>query len=484
MLLVYFLHQVYAGDDILDEPPEVSVHDTGYGEYVELMIRYEESLICNDRRKLMKKIACEMCGSPDLVKQDGFFVCQHCGCKYTVEEAKKLMIDGVVEVKGTVKVDNSDAFPYYLQMAQSAIEGTNAENANKYSDKALEIDPQNAKAWKCKMQAASLSISGDNYNAEEQGTAGKNAIKYAEGSVAEKEEMEEYVYCFLLSRAQLYFHSIAQVVVQNYESLVQAYNALNRIDPYHSSEQAYGADSGNLMTFYKSAESAAALFDYVPEEAYGKYLTVCKWAEKCADSISELQEGFVKRLSAYKYGMTGTHYIDLANQIRSKAKAGEKIYQEQRLPEIQRRRDEYWKSHPDEKKRLEKRLTELKEEKEIVALKIKEVEKNIAEIKEEIIVDDSEYRSIEKQIDMLTKQKTKLGLFSIKERKNIQQQIDKAVLEKGWAKSKMEESRNAQEALVAPKIKEQQEEGIRLTDRNDQITSEIEEIQNELEKGR
>lgn len=56
----------------------------------------------------MKKLTCEMCGSTDLVKQDGVFVCQSCGCKYSVEEAKKMMIDGTVEVTGTVKVDNTD----------------------------------------------------------------------------------------------------------------------------------------------------------------------------------------------------------------------------------------------------------------------------------------------------------------------------------------------------------------------------------------
>ena len=36
---------------------------------------------------------CEICGSTDLVKQDGFFVCQSCGTKYTVEEARKLLGD-------------------------------------------------------------------------------------------------------------------------------------------------------------------------------------------------------------------------------------------------------------------------------------------------------------------------------------------------------------------------------------------------------
>ena len=39
----------------------------------------------------MKQLICEMCGGNDLIKQDGVFVCQNCGTKYTVEEAKKMM---------------------------------------------------------------------------------------------------------------------------------------------------------------------------------------------------------------------------------------------------------------------------------------------------------------------------------------------------------------------------------------------------------
>lgn len=37
----------------------------------------------------MPKLACEICGS-DLVKDEGVFVCQGCGAKYTLEEARQL----------------------------------------------------------------------------------------------------------------------------------------------------------------------------------------------------------------------------------------------------------------------------------------------------------------------------------------------------------------------------------------------------------
>ena len=39
----------------------------------------------------MKKIVCEMCECTEFVKKDGLFVCQDCGCKYSVADAKKMM---------------------------------------------------------------------------------------------------------------------------------------------------------------------------------------------------------------------------------------------------------------------------------------------------------------------------------------------------------------------------------------------------------
>lgn len=89
----------------------------------------------------MKRLTCEMCGSTDLVKENGLFVCQSCGCKYSVEEAKKLMIEGTVQVEGTVKIDNSDMVETYRDMAHNAYVAGNTEEAYQYYLKVLEIDP-------------------------------------------------------------------------------------------------------------------------------------------------------------------------------------------------------------------------------------------------------------------------------------------------------------------------------------------------------
>lgn len=94
----------------------------------------------------MKALQCEMCGSQNLVKDGGVFVCQSCGTKYTVEEAKKMMVEGTVDVKGTVKVDTSDELKNLYEIARRAKDAENSANAAKYYDMILVKDPSSWEA--------------------------------------------------------------------------------------------------------------------------------------------------------------------------------------------------------------------------------------------------------------------------------------------------------------------------------------------------
>lgn len=112
----------------------------------------------------MKAMVCEMCNGQDLVKQDGMYVCQSCGTKYTVEEAKKLLVEG------TVKIDKTDDVEKLLVLARRAREDDNSENAEKYYEMVLREDPNNweaaffqvyYKAMQCKVadiSSAAMSV--------------------------------------------------------------------------------------------------------------------------------------------------------------------------------------------------------------------------------------------------------------------------------------------------------------------------------------
>lgn len=120
----------------------------------------------------MKQLTCEMCGSTDLMKQDGVFVCQSCGTKYSVEEARKMMVEGTVDVTGsTVKVDTSAELANLYQIARRAKDDNNGANAAKYYDMILVKDPTSweasfyvvyFKAMECKIaqiRSAAISVS-------------------------------------------------------------------------------------------------------------------------------------------------------------------------------------------------------------------------------------------------------------------------------------------------------------------------------------
>ena len=78
-----------------------------------------------------------MCGSVEIVKQEGLFVCQSCGTMYSVEEAKKMMIEGTVVIDRTAEVQN------LIIRAKIEIDQKRNENAKNILNEALNKDPQN-----------------------------------------------------------------------------------------------------------------------------------------------------------------------------------------------------------------------------------------------------------------------------------------------------------------------------------------------------
>ncbi len=117
----------------------------------------------------MKQLTCEMCGGTDLIKQDGVFMCQNCGMKYSVEEAKRMMIEGTVDVQGTVKVDNSAFVEKYLANARRAYEKEDWEEVEKYYNMVEQNAPNNMEAvFFSAFGKAMLSMTDDDYYKRQQ----------------------------------------------------------------------------------------------------------------------------------------------------------------------------------------------------------------------------------------------------------------------------------------------------------------------------
>ena len=130
----------------------------------------------------MKAIVCEMCSSHDVVKEDGYYICQSCGTKYSTDEAKKLL----VEISGEVKVDSSDKVSNLCIIAEQAMDSGNFADAIKFSDEAIVIDMKCEKAWYIKAMSATRTSCLKDIQLRASFSALKQLIALVDTETAEK----------------------------------------------------------------------------------------------------------------------------------------------------------------------------------------------------------------------------------------------------------------------------------------------------------
>lgn len=145
----------------------------------------------------MKSLVCELCGGNNVIKQDGLFVCQYCGTKYSTEEAKKLIIEGTVDVTGTVKVDNSTFVKKYLANARRAYAKDDWEEVEKYYNMVEQNAPHNMEAvFFSSFGKAMLSLTDNEYFKREQKfTVLNKSISVINDYFEETDEAKEEVLC-------------------------------------------------------------------------------------------------------------------------------------------------------------------------------------------------------------------------------------------------------------------------------------------------
>lgn len=114
----------------------------------------------------MKRLVCDMCEGTDFVKENGVFVCQGCGCKYSVEEARRMMSEApaapAVQPGVEVQVSNAAQLENLLNLAQSSYDSKNYAQAEEFCNKVIAIDAQNFEAWKLKGMAVNYQITASN----------------------------------------------------------------------------------------------------------------------------------------------------------------------------------------------------------------------------------------------------------------------------------------------------------------------------------
>ncbi len=106
----------------------------------------------------MKRIVCELCESTNLIKQNGMFVCQSCGTKYSLEDAKKMMVEvddpaGSESGLSVPVAEDNPQIQNLLELARVSLSSNNYAEAEKFCNQVIAIDAQNFDAWKLKGDA-------------------------------------------------------------------------------------------------------------------------------------------------------------------------------------------------------------------------------------------------------------------------------------------------------------------------------------------
>ena len=171
----------------------------------------------------MKALVCEMCNSNDVVKQDDYFVCQSCGTKYSVEEARKIMLEG------STLIDEMSKFEHYYKMAKSAGEWMDNKEAEEYSNKILDIAPNNYKALFLKGKAVGRQSSLANLRIDESISYFTKAIENVTG------EQQIEIKSEIHSEIEHLSLTVVQMFMKNFRKYTSKYEyeiIKNRIIPF------------------------------------------------------------------------------------------------------------------------------------------------------------------------------------------------------------------------------------------------------------
>lgn len=327
----------------------------------------------------MKQLTCEMCGSTDLLKQDGVFVCQSCGCKYSVEEARKMMIEGTVDIQGTVTVDNSAFVKKYLENARRAKEKEDWQETEKYYNMVEQNDPDNIEAifYSAYGKAKSTLVDADIYKRQAAFKVLQNCISVIDDHYDPSRGEENRIAIEGMAK------DITLMMCSNfvYTEWKNGYGVVTKTNK----GETYVLFAGLIDSFRDSILNIAKVDENT--YLYSSIILVCTTA-KLID--------FWKKNKAFQGVMDS--YINEAQGRLDKIK-NERI-------------NKYWEEHKEEKERLEAEKSSLQSE-------IDGFNATINSFEEVKVV-----ARIQGQIDALRAEKDSLGLFKLKEKKAVQEKID------------------------------------------------------------
>ncbi len=521
----------------------------------------------------MKKIVCDLCESTEFTKEGGFFICQGCGTKYSLEEAKGMMreVEGAGPVSTGTPVTavpmgnpNQQQIDNLLLLATNAYSASNNEETEKYCNRAIEYDAMCYKAWFLKAKAIGWSSTIQNPRVAEAAHSFKQAVDFAPEEEKEsltEEAVEELkrlgLACIslrqkrfsqypdteelngflkdievlidglvvLLSKgaevaksneligllgtlgnfAYIKFIGIKSKaenagVPKEYFSQIAVMMGNAAIEGYKTTTKKFNSDSRPMQNDFKKTltevDNCITLLDianYASDDDADDDIKRIK-SQITMTEFTINMAAYADYSSSYRSWMLTdeakkarreniSNYRKKIREIKDKAKAKAEEERKKAEEEKQARIAAYWEAHADEKAALDAELKELEEKKEKISSEISGVDAEIKALDPTgLVPSEEEDNKLRDQIRDLENQRSKLGLFSGKEKKRITEEIASLNGRRDSLKSKIEDEKKARQAEAEKKMEPLKEKKAELQSQLDTVTKRINAINNELTK--
>ena len=482
----------------------------------------------------MKRLVCEMCGSTDLLKQEGVFVCQSCGTKYSVEEARKMMVEGPVDVSGSViKVDQSDKLKNLLNLARRARIENNSEEAKKYYELALIEDPT---SWESafysmyyKLMETPIGNLKNMLPLFNNRLASTVLLLLSDNSPESPESAKAILKDLVNSTSKLYLLVFEQIIKYHakedsdfsmeFMSLVLKNKPYEGLSRQHSENQNAQFDMSYSMQtqllFVYSQMMNAGLND---SETFGlirsfcenidsfyagdKQLSYIRDMNAFATNLVEMQALFKLNDPNYNSKSLSTYQKSLSDRIKKLESEGhfgdakkyhaaknaidaamKKLIEEEK----KKKKEQYWTEHVEEKKQLEDRLNRINQIKNPLGEQISEIQNEIDALlskKAARIPDEEEKDRLYEKIQKAQKERASLGIFKGKEKKELSEKIEVMNAELSELEKKIEAQKAERNSQIEIDIQKFQLKQDPLTEQFASLQKDADEILSELNRER
>lgn len=451
----------------------------------------------------MAALTCDICGGMLSMDPSGeFAVCESCGMKHTKDRVKAK----AQEITGTVKIDDSDAIKEQIsnweKMAGDAFNNSNYSEAYTYYCKILEKKVGYWFATYRKGMCMGWQANLKNMHSNEVLGGVVDATKLLYGDETQSDSLK--------ANGSL----IMATEVYNW------INALNNLAVNHCNQ--YGSQVVSAAReFYQEEQLICSLIKFnigmVTEFTYHNYENK-EGLEALANAICNLGRTTVNNMNAsfriktgrkwnsfwsvyedvyenvnpdYKTQNARNDLSSTISQFQSNLRTWKANYERKVTEQLRKEKEErivqYWAEHFDEKQRYDARLVAIDADLKTLQTQSGQFDSRISEIKEDLsktVPGESELAAIKRQQSDLMNQKSQLGLFAGKQKKQLQAQIDALQPQINDMEASVNRQRKAIQDDVSARVAAVELERKPIVDRISALEQEKRQINTELTKDR